>query len=316
MPLHLAAAFGHIRSVEHLCNPEVINVTGANGKTALHYAINDNNAQLVEFLLKHGADVNGDQSHEHRQSPLIEALEECNYKIVDILMDFNADPGGGKVEKGWHPLHFAAFRGRAALARRLLDAGCDPNPHTDRGYTPFFLALSRNHTEIMDILLARGILDMAFQKSYSGVTYAYLAAKQGRLDLFQQLVTLDKSVLYETDVEGNDTLGIAAGAGQYGVVDFLIQSGVSPNGTSAAVLTPLSRATVVGSMKTVRILLKGGAKVDKLDQYLRPSLSWAIICGRRRIANSLLKAGANPHLRDAMVCFAEVSPFLCYLSHQ
>lgn len=305
LPIHRAAASGDIRVVEQLCNSEVVNLPGAYDKTALHYAVIGNNPPLVEFLLNHGADVNGGQSHVHRPAPLIEALSRENYEIANILLRFKANPEA-EDEGKWRPLHFAAYYGRTHLARWLLDLACEPDPRTDNGETPLFLALAQNHTEITNLLWARDSHNMTLQLSLSGATYAHLAALRGRLDIVQQSINLDRSVLYKTDADGDDLLALAAASGADDIIDLLLRSGKAPDGINASRPTPLSRAAMNGGLKTVRILLSMGATVDQPSQYLRTALLWAVALGKLKTAHELLKAGANPYVQDAMVRYVEI----------
>ena len=56
----------------------------------LSYAVNYNHIDVVKTLLVAGADVNG--SKYHSSKPTINAACDGNYKIVDILLGWGADP--------------------------------------------------------------------------------------------------------------------------------------------------------------------------------------------------------------------------------
>ncbi|KAF3761186.1 ankyrin, partial [Cryphonectria parasitica EP155] len=67
------------------------------------------------------------------------------------LLDKGADLEAADEEK-WRPLHFAAYQGRLSLARRLVDSGCELEPLSDEGKTPFYYALDGNHSEMIQFL--------------------------------------------------------------------------------------------------------------------------------------------------------------------
>lgn len=96
---------------------------------------------------------------------------------------------------------------------------------------------------------------------------------------------------------------LAACCGQSKVVDLLLAAGMDPNERpSTSCETVLTQATRSGSIKTVKTLLSTGAKVNETGLFKRTALIWAVSCGLPRMTQELLKAGANPFVKDAMVC--------------
>lgn len=87
-----ACATGDIQECERLLNAKLvdINVTTSDYLTGLHEATICGNAQLVEYLLNNGADINC-----------------CDYE-------------------GWTPLHAAASLGKVKIVQLLLEYGADP----------------------------------------------------------------------------------------------------------------------------------------------------------------------------------------------
>lgn len=313
LPFHRAAAFGQLCAVKELCNSDVINLSGADGKTALHYAIIDGHFSVVEYLLNRGANVNAcGQAHECSKSPLIVAMEVENYEIIETLLDFDANVES-QDEDGWRPIHFAAFRGRTTLARRLLNMGCESEPLTNEGATPLFLALSENHIKVINLLWTR-TQDKTSQLSHSGATYAHLAARRGRSELIRELLKMDSRSFEKKDIDGDDPLMLAALFGKSKVVDLLVASRKDWSECNAIHGTVLVRAVRSGRRKTVRILLSKGTKVNARADFMRTALSWAVDLGLPKMTQDLLKAGANPFERDAMVCARQGSS-LSHLGH-
>jgi ankyrin len=90
------------------------------GAQPLHYAVFNGDADSVELLLEHGADV-------------------------------NAIAGNG-----WTPLHIACASGREALVDLLLENGADVNAMTEAGDSPLVLATRYGDADIVEDLLSHG----------------------------------------------------------------------------------------------------------------------------------------------------------------
>jgi len=53
-------------------------------------------------------------------------------------------------------LHYAAIKGHKEIAELLIANGVDVNPKSDYGGTPLDVAISRNRTELADLLRKHG----------------------------------------------------------------------------------------------------------------------------------------------------------------
>lgn len=111
-----AAEKGKLDVLERLLaeNENLVNVRDSDGYTPLHRACYSNHADVVEFLLKHKADVKA------------------------------------KTCDGWTPLHSASKWNNYKCAALLLDYGSEVNPLTNGGQTPLHLASS--HPEARETL--------------------------------------------------------------------------------------------------------------------------------------------------------------------
>lgn len=253
---------------------------------------------MVKYLIEHNADVDARQSHELQDYPLIRAIQRNDQAIIDVLIDGLADTEC--MEKsGWRPLHFAAHYGYTELACRLLDLGCERQPQTHLGETPFYLAIARHRPDIIEIFMKHDMGASDVETS-QGFTYAHIVASTGRLDILRELIESDRSILFRTTSAGVDALYIAALFGNHSTVELLIRSGMKPGGMGRFVDVPLAGAAGNSCIRTVDVLLSLGAEVNQPDAWDRTPLSRAVEQGHLNIAHHLLKAGANPHTRDAM----------------
>jgi ankyrin repeat protein len=101
-PLHLAVFFGHPRAAELLlrrgADPEVVSRNPMTVRP-LHSAVAGRNAEAVAVLVSSGVDVNA-PSH-GGFTPLLEAAQNGDRRIVELLLAAGADPAaaldGGKM---------------------------------------------------------------------------------------------------------------------------------------------------------------------------------------------------------------------------
>lgn len=101
-----------------------VNLTGGDGKTALHRAVYCRNEPLVRLLIQAGANVKA----QHLSGSC------C----------------------GDTPLHEAAFFGYTPLALLLIEHGADVNAKNAAGQTPLCLAVQNSHEPMVRLLLEKG----------------------------------------------------------------------------------------------------------------------------------------------------------------
>ncbi|XP_068077278.2 ankyrin repeat domain-containing protein 31 isoform X4 [Danio rerio] len=130
-----------------------INVADYAGWTPLHEAVNRNNYDITEVLLKAGAQANckGDDG----VTPLLEAIQYQYYKIVDLLLKYGADPLL-KCDRGKTPMDMITDRSMYMVVEKYLQKTksdtltADNSPRTtDSGVNPS-VGQSRNQNPIRD----------------------------------------------------------------------------------------------------------------------------------------------------------------------
>lgn len=138
-----------------LAEPDCVHARDEFGDTILMSAIDNGDAELVDFLLQHNADPNVEVDDGFTcLMSAIESAANATSKIVELLLAAGADIHGVGIN-GWTPLHLAASRNALNIARLLIDAGADVNRRTeiDGGNTPLMEAASQGHPEIVRLLL-------------------------------------------------------------------------------------------------------------------------------------------------------------------
>lgn len=91
-PLHNAAKENNITKIKNLLKDPNIKIDAENeaGNTALYVSIQEEQYEAAECLLKHGASV--DYANAESSTPLQRAALSGNYKIIEILLQYNANP--------------------------------------------------------------------------------------------------------------------------------------------------------------------------------------------------------------------------------
>lgn len=89
------------------------------------------------------------------RSPLHMAVDQQNAELVRMLLEFGANPNQADVE-GATPLHEACSLGNAAIACLLLQNGAYVDVKDHEGEEPVFYAVREHHVEVVKVLAAYG----------------------------------------------------------------------------------------------------------------------------------------------------------------
>jgi ankyrin repeat protein len=114
----------------------------------------------------------------------------------------------------------AAFNGRVAVARFLLDNHCPVDEADEAGYTPLHGAVEYDHTEVARLLLDRGAsIDPQDRHGNTPLLQAVLLAK-GKLGMIRLLV--DRGADPDrANIAGVTPLSFAEKTGMKEIADFL-----------------------------------------------------------------------------------------------
>jgi hypothetical protein len=97
-----------------------INQLDSFGNTALHWAVMNDKADIVQLLIEGGAKVN--VVNEEAQTPLLRACRLGRHEAVDMLLDADAQATVTDREGG-SPLMKAAYGGLADIIEKLIQRG-------------------------------------------------------------------------------------------------------------------------------------------------------------------------------------------------
>lgn len=200
-----------------------------------------------------------------------------------------------KDANGRGALHFAARDGRTEICKYLLeDLNLCVNSRDDDGETPLIHATRQGHLQTATYLLEHGA-DPATTSNQLGTAALHHAAGTGSVELINLL--LSKGVPVDAPSDAGPPLIWAAGNDRPTAVKTLLEHGADPNAETDDNVTALISAVAAGSLESVELLVKRGAKVNVNAGGVTP-LHIAADNGNEKLISCLLEAGADPDTRD------------------
>jgi ankyrin repeat protein len=134
-PLHRAVRDENLGDVKTFLEkyPDQVNARDEFGRTPLYWAAREDNIEICEILLSHGADINA--ATPDGWTPLHTAVYNKNPRIVVLLIEKGADVNV-KNSDSETPLHWAARRGEKGLIEPLIAKGAALDARDNNGKTP------------------------------------------------------------------------------------------------------------------------------------------------------------------------------------
>jgi len=162
---------------------------GAYDNTALMNAARSNNLEMVQMLIKAGANVNT-RDQDDLTVLMHAAVTNSPMVIIQALIQAGADINA-ITNKGDTALMFAARFGHLAPVKELIKAGAHVNIKNCCGQTPLILATdwlnsAQNNHEVVQTLINAGA--HVNVEDCRGFTPLILAAKNGSLKMVQALI--------------------------------------------------------------------------------------------------------------------------------
>lgn len=122
------------------------------GKTALHIAVENQNAEAVELLLNQDG-INVDAVGEDGFTPLMYACKEPNLEIVQMLLQRACSLHEVEHLNGKTAIHFAVEGSSLEVIKLLIENGADLNAQDSNQDTALHIAMERRDLEILAMLL-------------------------------------------------------------------------------------------------------------------------------------------------------------------
>ncbi|UNK58979.1 ankyrin repeat domain-containing protein [Pseudoxanthomonas daejeonensis] len=311
--LHLAAALGRESALRRLvaqgASPDA---RAADGQTPLGVALASGRRDLADWLDWRVWPL---PKRPLREADVVSAAMAGDADAVRRLLELGF-PVDAVDAQGCTGLLRAAGGGHAAAVDLLLARGADPQHAAHSGATPLSAAVSMRQTAIVTALLDAGA-DLEHRLP-GGVTVLMLASALGLADITARLLTAGANI-DAGDSQGLAPLHCAALYGFTGrdrtrllaLFDTLLLAGAEADMPAAGGVTPLllllgARAEPGGAcdenvvLAGLERLLEEGVSLEVQDPRGFGPLHLAALHGLRGVVQRLLRAGADPDLRDTL----------------
>uniref|UniRef100_A0A673XS95 Transient receptor potential cation channel, subfamily A, member 1a n=1 Tax=Salmo trutta TaxID=8032 RepID=A0A673XS95_SALTR len=308
--LHFACTQGATEAVKLMLSAhdsvcDVINLTDGACQTPLHKTTIFDHAELAEYLISKGGDINAIDCKGH--TPLLLATSCSAWKTVSLLLTHGANLKI-KDKHGCNFLHLAILqpKGLTNLPPEFLKKlkqtellGAEDN----EGCTPMHYACRLGIPESVKNMLRLNVsLD---QKSKQKKSALHFAAEYGRINTCHRLLEsmTNTRLLNEGDERGMTPLHLASRGGHVIVVDLLLRKGALFHSDYKG-WTCLHHAAAEGYTQTMIILLASNIKLlDKTDEDRNTALHLAAREGHAAAVTLLLGRGAQITLNKSDASF-------------
>ncbi|MEG4107510.1 ankyrin repeat domain-containing protein [Microcoleus sp. S13_C5] len=268
------------------------NARNGKGTTLLHNAVKIGFKELVQQLIKDGANVA--ILDWEKRTPLHLAVDRGYQDIAELLIA-NGARVNARNANGQTPLYRAIAIGHNEIAALLINNGTDVNNIDGSGTTPLHKAAHYGNVEILKLLIAKGA-EINIQDNQRK-TPLDIAVDLKLQDTVALLISKNPDVNSE-DKEGRTLLHIAVDFKLEDVAKQLIAKGAFVNAKNNLLQTPLHLAVAQGSQDIAELLIANGARVNARNADGQTPLYQAIAIGHNDIAALLIQNGADVNNRD------------------
>ncbi|MGD1920999.1 MAG: ankyrin repeat domain-containing protein [Pleurocapsa sp.] len=273
--VHAAIYQNAIDIPDYLAKCGNVNGKDKQGKTLLHYAVENNKLDLIEFLIANGADVN--QLDINGNSALYEAIRQSNFKLITLLKNNQANLNSQDLEQLGLELHTKICD--PEKVRFLLRHGANANQINISGSTPLLKIANtecaytsrgrgRQQVDVAKLLIEVGA-DVNAQNREGKTPLHLIKTSYGEKDyILAQLFIKAGAFLDITDQNNQTPLHIAAKNGRHDLAKVLIKAGADINAQDNQGQTPLHIVTHNSShgIKTIqRLFIESGADIFIAD---------------------------------------------------
>ena len=275
---------------------------GVNVNMGIRYAIGFGHLDVLELLIRAGADVNG--KDEEGMTPLITAIDKGQKRIVEFLIAEGADVNLKEDMMGGTPIMWAVFEGEKEMVVLLIAKGAKVNARSGGGSVPddenqllgyawgdaaLHAAITKNSLEIVELLIANGAdVNLKVRKGRGkGMTPMDLAIKHEHPEI--------ESILRE---HGGKNLKLKSHAEKIEAALKHIQEGKGLTGEWEGYGSILHWASAKGHGEVVELLVAKQPDLNLKDADGKTALWSAVIEGQEAIVVRLVNGGAGVQSRD------------------
>lgn len=225
-----------------------VNQPASNGTTALHWAVYNEDALLVERLLAAGAEP--DVVNDYGSRPMLEAAKAGNIEILRLLLAAGADVESANAE-GQTALMTVARSDNVEAAQLLLAQGAEVNARENwKEQTALIWAAAQGQPEMVAALIAAGA-DVDARSS---------------VNEWARQITAEPRYMWRP-LGGFTALIYAAREGCLACVEHLLAAGANIDQADGEARTPLLISIINLHFDVAKRLIESGANVNKWDLW-------------------------------------------------
>ncbi|XP_057626245.1 2-5A-dependent ribonuclease [Chionomys nivalis] len=272
-------------------------------------AAKEGNVDRIQRLLDRGADVNVCEDI-GGWTPLHNAAQLGRVDIVDVLLRHGADPHR-KKKNGATPFIIAGIHGDVTLLQRFLSEGANVNECDFNGFTAFMEAAEYGKVEALRFLFDRGAnvnlrretTEDKRRLKKGGATALMSAAENGRTEALSVLLNDMGAEVDARDNMGRNALIRTLQEEDWENVEeitrLLLDHGADANVRGEGGKTPLMAAVERKHKGLVEMLLgQEGINIDDRDNEGKTALQFAVELKQKRIVQLLCAKGASTRCGD------------------
>lgn len=229
-----------------------LNAVDADGNTPLMFAVKSGKREVVEYLLKKGAQI-------------------------DYIDNF-----------GVSPLHLATRKNCEDLVYLLLEYGANINLCDNYNQTPIFDAVMENNPKMIELLFVNGA-NINHQNREGRTPLMVSSYNRFRQEAMCTLLYLGADVNI-VDNSGRDAFMHAISNNNGAMMDILLKAGANKNLIDNAGFTPLMICAKHGNREGVRVLISRGADVFVRNAKMQSALDIALAYNNKTCAEIIAKA--------------------------
>jgi ankyrin repeat protein len=259
--LYLSVQFQDIPKITEWISKGADVNTVENGRPLLGWAAQNGNPEVVELLLKAGANPNISDSDDLKQTPLMRAVETQKLNIVQLLLNYKANPNA-EDSYGVTALTMAIQSSRTDIVEALAAGGADVKKVSPDGESAILTAVQTSMPEAAEkvkILAKAGAPLNVSNSSYTPLVYA---VQKDNKELVQALLDAGADPDAKTS---SDQAPIQSAAYNPEIMEILLKAKANPNTENYGGQSMLFEAIQNNRPDIAKLLIQAGADINKPD---------------------------------------------------
>lgn len=258
------------------------------GRTPLFYAIQMNNQECIDLLMKNKAvPFLADQGKATVYESMIihglsELFETCYCPELNALQIGNVDQNSF--------LHLAVIMQNDRLVKFLCDQGFDPNCRNAQWVTPLMLVLCENNQTILDCLLLHGA-DPALRDCFGYSSLHYAVNNHQDLDVIKKLCYSENSNHFFYSEQPFTALDLAVKENLLNTVEYLLQLQFDPNQFNSMGTSPILLS--IENPQILKLIIDYKGNVQFQDKQGYSIIDYALFGGSLDCVKILVEAGTE-----------------------